>query len=280
MTRWFPISNDLMFKHVFGEDAELCRRLIELALDTPISSIEFVQPQRESAGAVRAGSVYFDVMAIAADGTSFDVEMQATTEPSISRRARLYLSRLTVDSWRRVLRSEGTHNYGDLPAAAVIFVCGGDPIGGNAGKYTYRLKCKETNTYAEDGARVVFLNARGNTEGMDSSLAAFLRYVAGDGGAAAEDDFVRAVDRRVAEGNADEEFMEGAMDLEEKLWRSREEGREEGLEQGREEGLEHGRELTARLAIALAQDGKESELPHVLADKDLFEKSLREYGLS
>lgn len=279
-----PISNDQVFKHVFGNDKELCRRLVELALGRPISSIEYLDVQHESSGVSSAGATYFDVLAMTETGEVIDVEMQASPARSLEFRGRVYLSRMTVDGWTRVKRTKNTRSYADVPRVALIFICGYDPLGDGCRRYTLRTRCVETDRWIDDGSIVVWLNAFGSGDDIDPELAAFLAYVAGDSTAAGKSDFVRTVADRVVATNEDHSFVEGVMDLEQKLWESHQDGVDEGMEKGLERGMEEGAQknqaLVAGLARAMSADGRGSdEIADALSDVARFEEELGRYGI-
>lgn len=271
---WYPITNDQVFKHVFGRNHELCRRLIELALDTPIANVMFVESQHESTEARMAGSAYFDVLATTSTGDLIDVEMQKSKWGNLAKRAKLYLSRLAVEAWRNRPKQTKVSPYASLPSTAVIFVCDFDPFGKNLRRYTYLNTCRETGEVADDGAMTVFLNARGSDGNVSPELAGFLTYM-GNGKVPAGNSFVQTVDRHVAMTNHDAEFLEGLMNMEEKLWWSRQDGLEEGLEEGRKEG----RSEVARLVACLTADGRAEELANVLQDDVRLDQELKRYGI-
>ncbi|MGN0055452.1 MAG: Rpn family recombination-promoting nuclease/putative transposase [Atopobiaceae bacterium] len=276
MGKIYPISNDQVFKHVFGNDVELCRRLVELSLNRPIERVEYVETQHESARVGAPGATYFDVLATTETGEVIDVEMQASRAQAVERRARVYLARITVDEWSQVRTVSSARDYGFVPRAAVVFICDYDPMRAGRRRYTFEMRCNETDDLLGDGTQIVYLNARGSGDEIDSDLAAFLSYVAGEDSAAQSSDFVRAVADRVVATNEDQAFMEGVMDLEQKLWESR----EDGIEQGREQGRQIERENIRRLFEALQKDGRESELPDIIVDPKLLDEELNRYGIN
>lgn len=269
-----PISNDQMFKRVFGSEPELCRRLIELALDEPISSIEYVEPQSESKDLTRPGGTYFDVLATTTSGELIDVEMQTRQEGGLPQRARLYLGRLSKEAWTRHVEAKHDYDFSKLPRVAVIFVCNFDPFDAGLRRYTWRMRCDQTND-AGDGSAVVYLNARGSGDVVSQDLAAFLSYAAGSQIAPGQSAFVDEVTRKVRGVNEDPEFLEGLMNLDEKLWWSKQEGREEGLEEGAKKRQKQIAELASRMAV----DGRQDEFFSVLADPKLLDAELRRYGI-
>lgn len=175
-----------------------------------------------------------------------------------------------------------------MPRAAVVFICDYDSMRAGRRRYTFEMRCNETGDSLGDGTQIVYLNARGSGDEIDSELAAFLSYVAGEDSAVQSSDFVRAVADRVTVANEDQAFMEGVMDLEQKLWESREDGielgrqqgLEQGLEQGREQGRQTERESIRRLFEALQKDGRAAEFPVIVADPKLMNNELQKYGVN
>lgn len=281
--RWVDITNDQMFKRVFGRNKELCRRLIELTLGEPIAEMEFVEAQHEAKDYTRPGGAYLDVMARTKAGELIDVEMQATRLPGIPQRARLYSARLTKEAWSGyVERHPDSYDYSKLPRVAVVFVCAFDPLGAGLRRYTGRT-VYDGSPDTKDGALTVLLNARGSGDDIDPDLAAFLDYVAGKHVEPSSSAFVDDVDNAVAAGNADTEFLEGIMNMDEKLWISKQEGLEEGraagIAEGRAEGEATRQRKIAELAECMASDGRQDDLVATLTDGARLEEELRRYGI-
>lgn len=268
------ITNDQVFKRVFGSDPELCRRLVELALDEPIDHIVYVQTQKESRNLERPGGTYFDVVATTASGELVDVEMQADSTKGLPQRARLYSGRLTMEAWSRHVETKHDYEFQDMPRVAVVFVCGFDPFEKHIMRYTWHMRCDQADL-AGDGAMVVYLNAEGSRGDVAPDLAAFLSYVARGEATSGESGFVDEVARSVARLSGDPEFLEGLMNMDEKLWRSE----QKGLEQGRAEGSSTCQRQIAELAKRMAADGRKDELFDALADGQKLDAELTRYGI-
>lgn len=301
--KYIPIKNDQMFKRVFGTDRELCRHLIELALEEPIEKVEFVEAQRESKDFKRPGGAYFDVLAITEKGEMIDVEMQSDSMPGLLQRARLYSGRLTREAWARYVSEHHSYDYTKMPRVAVIIICDFDPFDDGAKRYTESLYIEGVG-YVSDGATTVLLNARGSLNNVSPDLAAFLDYVASGKFNPGESAFVDDVARKVDVANDDAVFLEGLMDMDEKLWVSKEEGRQEGKEEGRAEGRQEGRaegrqegraegrseglkegaekqrKQIAELTNHMIADHRQDELAAVLTDETRLNHELNNYGLT
>lgn len=263
---------------------ELCRRLVELALGEPIEEVELVETQHESKELTRPGGAYLDVLARTAAGELVDVEMQATPRSDTAKRARLYSARLTKEAWSEHVEvaEERTYDYSELPRVAVVFVCDFDPLGKGLRRYTGRT-VYDGSSDTDDGSVAVFLNARGSRGDLDPDLGAFLDYVAGRSVEPGSCAFVDDINAAVVRANEDPEFLEGVMQIDEKLWMSKQEGKEEGKAEGLAEGKAAGaadqRHRISQLAKRMAADGRENALVATLTDERLLDEELRRYGI-
>lgn len=283
-----PITNDQMFKRVFGRDKELCRRLVELALDEPIEDVEFVEVQHESRNLARPGGAYLDVLARTAAGELMDVEMQTMGRQGLVRRARLYSARLTQEAWSAHLEQgeDSPYDYGRLPRIAVVFVCTFDPFDAGLRRYTGRTVYDGAGN-VDDGAVTVFLSSKGSGDVVDPDLAAFLDYVASGYVQPGRSAFVEGVDRAVEANNDDSEFLGGLVNTEEIIWIKSQQARAEGLAEGKSEGLAEGKaegeaaqqRRISELAVRMAADGRQGELIATLTDTRLLDEELRRYGI-
>lgn len=280
MAMTVTILEDQMFKRVFGRNKELCRRLIELALDVPIAHVEFLEAQHESKNVGRPGGTYFDVLATTGSGELIDVEMQADSRPGLLQRARLYEGRLTNEAWSRYIAEHDNYNYRNMPKVAVIFICNFDPLDGGARRYTGRMKYTGASSPADDGATIVLLNAKGSQGSISPDLAAFLDYVASGRFAPGASEFVDGVAREVAAASGEAGFREGLMDLNERLWWSRQDGIKEGRAEGESKGASDQKRRIAELARRMTADGRDGDLAAVLTDDARLEEELRRYGLA
>lgn len=272
MVRSISILDDQMFKHVFGRDPKLCRRLIELALEIPITKVSFVEAEHESRDVNKPGGTYFDVLATTESGELIDVEMQAENRPGILQRARLYSGRLTAEAWSRYTRDHDSYDFREMPKVAVIFICDFDPLGSGVRRYTGKTQYTGTDGSTDDGAITVLLNARGSGDEIEPDLAAFLDYVAHDRFTPGTSNFVDDVAREVAVAKRAAGFQEGLMNMDEKLWWSKQDGMSEGAEQRQQQ--------IADLAERMAADGRKDELVDVLTDSNRLEHELLHYGIT
>ena len=70
--------------------------------------------------------------------------------------------------------------YANMPEVIVIFICAFDPFKLGRCIYTFKNVCiEEYDLLMNDGASTVFLNTKGQDEGISPSLKAFLKYLEG-----------------------------------------------------------------------------------------------------
>lgn len=242
------LTSGFVFKSVFGEDPEKCRRLLELALGTAITRVEVLQPERELDvhPGYRAGRV--DVLAEDAEGNRYDAEMQAQQRGDEVLRARHYQSLMDA---LRLRKGEGA---GELRRSVVVFVCDFDPLGAGVRRYDCVTCCLQTGEPVGDGRRLVMLNARGSGDEVDPSLDAFLRAVRGE--EVEGDPFVDGIYATIDAYVSNPEWMERYMTFEDELEAARINAEALGLARGLEQGMKQGLEQGARQAYArMVADG-------------------------
>ncbi len=242
------ITSGFVFKSVFGDDPEMCRELLEVALDTSIREVSYVSSEAELELFKTTRGGRLDVKVVGADGTNYDVEIQAESRKDEWLRARHYQALVDALQLRKGAK------VSELRDNVVLFICDFDPLGDGLKVYDCRTCCMQTGKPIPDGRRIVALNARGTEGKVSERLDAFLRYVAGkDGDAELDDEFVSKINAIINRYITNPEWLEQYMTFEDELeaaeqnaWRR---GVEHGLEQGIEQGIEQGRlEAAARLA--------------------------------
>ena len=149
------LIDDVFFRAVMRDNPKAAEAIVRVALDMPDVHIESVSIQHEVSFPEKRG-VRFDLKARRKDGKLFDIEVQKDGEGDLARRARYYLSALTVDSLKP------KQGFEEIPDAYVLFVCKGDPF--KAGEAVYRFAmCEETGDSSAvsllgDGGQIVFFN--------------------------------------------------------------------------------------------------------------------------
>lgn len=133
----------------------------------------------------------------------------------------------------------------------------------------------------DDGTARFFLNAAGASADESCEcdvgsrrLAAFLSYV--DGGGTMNDKWVNHLKEQVITLNADEGWRNIMLGIELDHLAEVNEARRRGLEEGRKEATDR----IARLAAALAADGRQGELARAVLDPPEMERLCEHYGIS
>ncbi len=224
--------DDFMFCKVMA-NPEVCRGVLEIILGRKIAEAKLVISTQESIqNAYAAKGIRLDVMADDESHTRYNVEMQVQLVRALPKRARYYSGQMDLNLLRQGME------YEELPDTIVIFLCMFDPFGRGRCRYTFQRQCQEEeDLYLEEGTKIVFVNAGGNTEEADPLLREFLTYlkcpeqVSGDGGA-----LVQKLEQEVEKVKKDYQSREAYMKLE-LMMRDRE---REGFERGRQSGEQSG----------------------------------------
>lgn len=163
-------SDSFMFAAIM-EDEEICREVLERTLGIPIRRVK-----TRSEAAIFSNSDYrsvrLDVLAIGADGSKFNSEMQTTNKHNLPKRSRAYQGQMDMVSLK-----PGA-DFNELPKSFIIFLCTYDPFGQKRYRYTFTPRCHETGDELGDDTCRIFLNTKGeNDTEVPPELIDFLRYV-------------------------------------------------------------------------------------------------------
>ena len=186
------IRDDFMFSYVMC-NRQICTELLQCLLpEHRISRIEYyelgedgterpedssnryaplkIDTQKALAEAFNKRGVRLDVYID--DGKSvYNVEMQTTKQPGLSKRARLYQAHIDINQLRR-----GQY-YDELRPSFVIFICTFDPFDEGRYLYSFRNVCRETGAELGDEAYKLFFNTAGTRGEIGDSLRELLRYM-------------------------------------------------------------------------------------------------------
>ena len=155
--RELTIKNNFMFGAVMC-DEENCKEFLEMVLQIPIERVE-VSKEKSIVYHPEYKGVRLDVFAKDEHHSHYDVEMQATRNPAIGKRARYYHSQIDMEL---LLSGE---EYAKLPNSYVIFICDFDPFGKKKYCYTFANQCLEDKDLnQQDGAVSIFLSTYGENE--------------------------------------------------------------------------------------------------------------------
>lgn len=225
------IRDDFMFAAVLA-DEEICRKVLSLALGTPVSHVEVVS-ERTVRYHPEFRGIRLDICAHCRNGTCFDVEMQRRRD-DVPHRSRYYHSQMDMS-----LLKNGA-DYRKLPTGYVIFICCFDPVGDNRYRYLFTARCQENGKAADDGSYTVLLSTEGkNREEVPKELVKFLEFIKEDEPDHQkdyQDTLVRRMQQRIRQLKEDREMEGSYMRLEELLWEERRNGQRDGVRKGRRAG--------------------------------------------
>lgn len=228
------IQNNFVFGKTMELYPDLCRRLLELILDTKIKEISY--PEREKTINLRSDSkgIRLDVyVEEKGSNRSFDIEMQVSNSDNLAKRMRYYQELIDGDKLK-----PGQH-YRSLGESIIIFIC---PFRFKYNRhfYSFHERCdQELDFILESGITKIFLSTKGTIDDVSPDILAFLDYV--DNGIVSGA-FVKELDDAVqlvkSNRKAMKEFMTYQMALLEERMEGEQRGRALGIELGRTEGTE------------------------------------------
>lgn len=220
------IQNNFVFGKTMELYPDLCRRLLELILNTTIKEISY--PEREKTIEARTDSkgIRLDVY-VEEKGTnrSFDVEMQIANSDNIDKRMRYYQGLIDMDKLKR-----GQH-YSKLGKSVIIFICPFDRFEYGLHFYSFSERCDQNpNIKLNHGATKIFLSTKGTVDDVSPDILAFLNYV--DSGIISGK-FVEELDVAVNSVKSNEKARHDFMTLQMALLEERMEGELQGEQRGR-----------------------------------------------
>ena len=238
------IQNNFVFGKTMELYPDLCRRLLELILDTKIKEITY--PEREKTIEARTDSkgIRLDVY-VEEKGTnrSFDVEMQIANSDNIDKRMRYYQGLIDMDKLKR-----GQH-YSKLGKSVIIFICPFDRFEYGLHFYSFSERCDQNpNIKLNHGATKIFLSTKGTANDVSSDTLAFLNYV--DSGIVSGK-FVEELNTAVKSVKSNEKARHDFMTFQMYLLEEKMEAEERGRDKERES-----------IAIKMLQKGKSFDEVH------------------
>ncbi len=279
--RPIPASNQYMFGRIMCDES-ICRDFLELVLGIEVTSIDYVNAKQVLEPTLTRRGAELDLFVRAREGV-FDIEMECQRRGSLGKRFRFYQGAMDTRELRK-----GT-DFDQLPASAIVFVCGFDPFGLGAPVYRIEPGCEGASPADLDSGQVwVALNCPAWDRLPDGRLRNLLLYFA-EGRVEPDDPLVRRIEGAVAEANDDEGWVESVYAVsrvfedQEREARiqaraARREGEQEGLRRGIEQGIEQGQERLSALVAALLKDGRADDAAAV-ADPARRIELFEEYGL-
>ena len=224
------IKDNFIFGKTLETNPHLCRRLLELILNTKIREIKY--PEREKTINLRSDSkgIRLDVY-VEEKGTnrSFDIEMQVTNSDNLAKRTRYYQGLIDGDKLK-----PGQH-YNTLGESIIIFIC---PFRFKYNRhfYSFHERCDQEHDFIlETGVTKIFLSTKGTVDDVTADIKAFLDYV--DAGIISGN-FVRELDDAVQLVKSNRKVMKEFMTYEMALLERELTGELRGEQRGRKEERE------------------------------------------
>ena len=184
---------------------ELCRELLEVVLDAPVSNIEYIIAENDIRPTLTNHGVRLDAY-VKTENKVYNIEMQTVKRTKLGRRLRFYQGAMDTLALRR-----GEH-YGNLPPCYIVFICLHDPFNAGLPVYTLNVKCQEnTSVETDHGFTWVVLAASAWDRLTPGRLRNLLHYIAT--GEAGDDRFATKLAAAVRAANGDEAWRKEKMAL-------------------------------------------------------------------
>lgn len=184
---------------------ELCRELLEVVLDAPVSNIEYIIAENDIRPTLTSHGVRLDAY-VKTENEVCNIEMQTVKRAKLGRRLRFYQGAMDTLALRR-----GEH-YGNLPPCYIVFICLHDPFNAGLPVYTLNVKCQEnTSVKTDHGFTWIVLAAPAWDRLPPGRLRNLLHYIAT--GEAGDDRFATKLAAAVRAANGDEAWRKEKMAL-------------------------------------------------------------------
>lgn len=290
------LISGFVFKSVFGNRPDLCRRLLEITLNMQVSEVTVRQVEKEFDLVVDRAGGRLDLYAVDSDGNHYDVEVQAYLGGDEPLRARRYQALMDAARLKKGAKAS------ELRKSVVVFICDFDPFEDDLKQYDFEMVCAQTGRPMGDGRFATFLNIKGKHGVVTPELDALLQLFAGK--CVDNDPFVEQIIEEMQKCVKEPKWMEQYMNLEEEMEIARraakreghrigfsaghregyDEGHSLGYDEGKtvgfDEGIRDANEENARLVKALRDAGRIDELADALLDEDRKKHLLKELGIT
>ena len=290
------LISGFVFKSVFGDRPDLCRRLLEVTLNMQVSEVTVRQVEKDLDLVVDKAGGRLDLYVVDSDGNHYDVEVQAYLGGDEPLRARRYQALMDAARLKRGAKAS------ELRKSVVVFICDFDPFEDELKRYDFEMVCEQTGRPMGDGRYATFLNIKGEHGVVTPELDALLQLFAGK--VVDNDPFVEQIIEEMQKCVKEPGWMEQYMNFEEEKDIARraaereghrigfnaghkkgfDEGRTAGFDEGRtagfDEGLRDANDQNARLVKALRDAGRIDELADALLDEDRKRRLLKELGIT
>ena len=147
----------------------------------------------------------------------------------------------------------------------MIFICTFDLFGKNRCIYVFENLCvDDSNVRLKDGTHKIFLNTKGDKDGIDKELKALLDYFDGK---EPDSKLTRQIDKKVAEARDNEkwrrEYMSWQMEMNQKY----------------RDGLEKGHQEINQLTKILLSEKRYEDLEKASSDSEYQKQLMKKYNI-
>lgn len=264
-------TDDHMFCTVVKDNPKIAAGIVERVTGHKVHKIVGkIVDQKSVKPGMDIRGVRFDVI-FEDDTTVYNIEMQATNNDDMPKRARLYTDAVDISHSCEGMR------FRELKNTIVIFIELFDQFG--FGEYVYPVS-RHIDTHLEypydDGSKIFFVNANGTHGNAPEGLRTLLSYVrTGQTG----DEMTRSIAAAVSRFSKDPEWRDAHMRFEYKLALEREEGKEEGKKEGKKEGVNEESSRMQKLLDCLDNAGRHEEICDAIRDPKKKQELYKEFGL-
>ena len=225
------LENNFIFYHVFHNNPDLCKILLEILLKIEIDHIEMHNEETIIVD-YEAKGVRLDVYA-KNETQAFNLEMQVADTKDLTKRIRYYQALIDVDC----LKSGELYN--NLKDSYVIFICMKDIFGMGLPVYRFENLCSENiNLSLNDKTYKYFFIAPNCDKLTDKKQFAFFNFLTYK---KQEDPFTEKLAQLTQNAKINLQVRNKYMEYERLKAYARLDGLAEGRAEGRAEGLEEGR---------------------------------------
>ena len=280
------ITDAFMFAKVMS-NKEICKPVLEQILNIKIRDIEYVDYEETIQIAPGSKSIRLDIYVEDDKNTVFNLEMQTTNYEELPKRSRYYQDIIDLK-----LIEKG-QSYDILKTSYVIFICTFDFFEKNRSIYEFENICvDDSDIKLNDGTHKIFLNTKGNRDGISEELQMLLDYF---DGREPESQLAKDIDRKVFEARNNKqwrrEYMSYQMELNQQYKNGRAEGIEQGMKQGIEQGMKQGIEQGKKQGVQQATEDinklikvllsqkKYDELEKMSEDKEYQNELMKKYNI-
>lgn len=264
------ITDAFIFAKVMS-NKEICKPVLEQILNIKIRDIEYLDYEETIQIAPGSKSIRLDIYVEDDKNTVFNLEMQTTNYEELPKRSRYYQNIIDLK-----LIEKG-QSYDILKTSYVIFICTFDFFEKNRSIYEFENICVDDSEIKfNDGTHKIFLNTKGNRDGISEELQMLLDYF---DGREPESQLAKDIDRKVFEARNNKQWRREYMSYQMELDRQYRNGREEGIKEGMEKGSELATENINKLLKILIVEKKYDEIEKMSENKEYQKELMKKYNI-